>query len=534
MLMKRLLDCTLRDGGFVNDWEFGHGNIVSIFERLVSSRMDIIEVGFLDERRLFDRNRTIMPNTEAVEKIYTGLDKGESMIVAMIDYGTCGLDNLMPCADSFLDGIRVIFKKQHMGDAIEFCRQIIGKGYQVFVQPVSVTSYADDEMLALVEKVNEIRPCSMSLVDTYGLLHKNNLLHYFNLVNDRLLESVGIGYHSHNNFQLGYANSIELLAQEMKRPLTIDGSVFGMGKGAGNAAIELLAMYMNDREGASYDINQILEIIDVNIMPIYRQNPWGYSLQYYLAASNDCHPIYVKHLMDKRTLSAMSINEILDRIDVKEKLSFNKTYIEQLYLDFQHNQVNDQLDLAALKKILQDRSILLVGPGRSIVRDAAKLLNYAIEIDPLIISINFIPEVVIPDLVFISNAKRYIQLDNSLYRVKGSTKLIATSNVTKTKGHFDFMLNYSSLLQTKGVYPDNSLIMFIKVLMKLGIRKMSLAGFDGYGTNRAANYCNTELEYAFTDELAKAVNQDVIDFLLESQNDIQIDFITESLYNQQP
>lgn len=530
--MKRLLDCTLRDGGFVNDWEFGHGNIVSIFERLVSSNIDIIEIGFLDERRQFDRNRTIMPDTDAIEKIYGDLDKGQAMIVGMIDFGTCSLDHLSLCADSFLDGIRVIFKKSNMTEAMAFCQQIISKGYKLFVQPVSVTSYTDVEMLTLIKMVNDIKPYSMSIVDTYGVLQKNNLMHYFNLVNEHLALGIGIGYHSHNNFQLGFANSIELIELDLQRPLTIDGSVYGMGKGAGNAATELLAMYMNDRAGSHYDINQILEIIDVNIIPIYRQHAWGYSLQYFLAASNDCHPTYVKHLTDKRTLSAKSINEILERIEIKEKLAFSKPYIEQLYLDYQKNQVNDQNDLEALKGVFHDRSILLVGPGSSIIHNQEKLSDYVLSKAPLVVSINFIPEVVSPDLVFISNSKRYVQLDTSLDRAKDSMKLIATSNVTKTKGRFDYLLNYGSLLQSKGVYPDNSLIMFIKTLIKIGIKHLALAGFDGYCSNRTPNYCHAELEYTFSDELAKAVNQDVIDFLHETQNTIQVEFITESLYNQ--
>ena len=66
----KLLDCTLRDGGYVNDWEFGRDNIVNIFERLVSAGVDIIEVGFLDERRPFDPNRSIFPDTESANKIY--------------------------------------------------------------------------------------------------------------------------------------------------------------------------------------------------------------------------------------------------------------------------------------------------------------------------------------------------------------------------------------------------------------------------------------------------------------------------------
>ena len=80
-----LLDCTLRDGGYLNDWEFGHDNLVNIFERLVSAKADIIEIGFLDERRDFDLNRSIMPDTDSVEKIYGGLDRSGSMVVGMID-----------------------------------------------------------------------------------------------------------------------------------------------------------------------------------------------------------------------------------------------------------------------------------------------------------------------------------------------------------------------------------------------------------------------------------------------------------------
>ena len=114
----KLFDCTLRDGGYVNDWEFGNNNLVSIFERLVDAGIDIIEIGFLDERRLFDYNRSIMPDTDSVQKIYGYLDRKQTMIVGMIDYGTCSLEHVKPCKESFLDGIRVIFKKNLKEPAI--------------------------------------------------------------------------------------------------------------------------------------------------------------------------------------------------------------------------------------------------------------------------------------------------------------------------------------------------------------------------------------------------------------------------------
>ena len=125
----KLLDCTLRDGGYVNDWNFGHDNLVSIFERLVDANVDMIEIGFIDERRPFDINRSIMPDTDSVNMIYGKLDRKQAMVVGMIDYGTCSLEHIKPCEESFLDGIRVIFKKHLREHAFVFCKRIKDLGY---------------------------------------------------------------------------------------------------------------------------------------------------------------------------------------------------------------------------------------------------------------------------------------------------------------------------------------------------------------------------------------------------------------------
>ena len=94
MRQRFLLDCTLRDGGYINDWEFGHDNIVNIFERVVKSGVDVIEIGFLDDRRPFDINRSIMPDTDSVQRIYGRLDRKNTMVVRKIDYSTCDLSHV--------------------------------------------------------------------------------------------------------------------------------------------------------------------------------------------------------------------------------------------------------------------------------------------------------------------------------------------------------------------------------------------------------------------------------------------------------
>ena len=526
----KLLDCTLRDGGYINDWNFGHDNLVSVFERLVDAGVDIIEVGFLDERREFDINRSIMPDTDSVGKIFGELDRKHAMIVGMIDYGTCSLSHISPAKDSFLDGIRVIFKKHLREEALAYCGELSKLGYKVFAQLVSVTSYDDDEMLDLVRLANEYKPYAVSMVDTYGLMHQNNLMHYFKLLDDNLDPAIGLGYHAHNNFQMGYANCIAMLSNKIERTMVVDGTIYGMGKSAGNAPIELIAMHMNHALGKDYRISQMLEAIDSNIIQFYAPAAWGYNMFYYLAASNDCHPSYVAYLMDKRTLSVKSINEILGKLEGEKKLLYDKNYIEALYVDYEKNEINDEEDRKALSKALKGRNILVLGPGATMESEDVKrkIIACVEEEKPTVISINYIPKSFRPDYVFLSNSKRYLQLASKLSRTKQT--IIATSNLTETTtGAFAYRLNYSSLIDLNTDIIDNSLVMLLKALISIGVDKVRLAGFDGYSL-RTSNYVRDDMEYDFIKDKVKYLNSYVTEFLDSVKDKITVEFLTKSRY----
>lgn len=532
----KLLDCTLRDGGFVNDWNFGHDNIVNIFERMISSHVDVLEIGFLDERRPFDNNRTIMPDTKSADKIYQKLDKGQAMIVAMIDYGTCSVERLSPCSESFIDGIRIIFKKHVMNEALAYCAEVQKLGYQVFVQAVSITDYSDRELLDLIEMVNTLNPHALSIVDTYGLLHQENLMHYFEILNHNLNQEIAIGYHSHNNFQLAYSNSIEILTQPSERTIMVDASLYGMGKSAGNLPIELISMYMNTNCGKHYDTAQMLEAIDINIMPFYAKSPWGYNLFFYIAASNNCHPSYVSFLMDKQTLSLKSINTILSYIDHEKKLLYSKEHIEQLYVDYQNKECNDEADLKKLSSLLSEKPLLLLGPGKNIDLQRDRILNYIEETAPIILSVNYIPEDIAIDYAFLSNSRRYVQLSNKLLDLteesSGHLKVIATSNITNAKDQFDYTLNYNSLIDKSAEIIDNSFVMLLNALEKLGITHAACAGFDGYST-KTDNYFNPTMDYHIGIEKSKNVTKHVITTLNRLKPTLTIDFITDTHYTKE-
>lgn len=526
-----LLDCTLRDGGYINDWNFGHDNLVSIFERLVDANIDIIEIGFLDERRSFDMNRSIMPDTDSVARIYGKLDRRQAMVVGMIDYGTCGLEHVRPCCESFLDGIRVIFKKHLREQAFAFCKSLKDMGYKVFAQLVSVTSYTDEEMMDVIRLANEVKPYAVSMVDTYGLMHQNNLLHYFHLLDMHLNREVGLGYHAHNNFQMGYANCIAMLSNQIERRMIVDGSIYGMGKSAGNAPVELIAMHMNSALGKHYHISQILEAIDVNISQFYHPSSWGYNMFYYIAAFNDCHPDYVSYLMNKRTLSIKSINEILNKLHGEKKLLYDKAYIETLYVEYQRKDVNDTRDRERLREELKGKNLLLIGPGVTVKTQKQRIAAFIEDKCPTVISINYVPDEFKPDYIFLSNSKRYVQLATRLSQEK--FMLIATSNLAGTKeAAFDYVLNFSSLMDSEAEIVDNSLVMLLKALIGLGCKKATLAGFDGY-SRKTSNYFNSNMEYDFAKSMAEYLNNYTNQFLREVQDRFQVAFLTDSRYEVQ-
>lgn len=523
----QLLDCTLRDGGYVNDWKFGRSTIVCVLERLIQAHVDVIEVGFLDDRRKFDPGRTIQPDTECFNNLLSGIDKGDSMLVGMIDYGTCSLEHISRCEESVLDGIRLIFKRPKMSEAVLFGRELMKLGYRVFFQMVSITAYSDRDMLDFIDLVNEQPPYAVSMVDTYGLLHKEELLHYFHILDRNLKPGIRIGYHSHNNFQLAYANTCEIIKRRSEHEVLVDGTLYGMGKSAGNAPIELIAMYLNENYGKGYDINQLLEAIDTNILRIYEQSHWGYNLLYYLSASNDCHPSYIDYLLSKKTLSVKAVNEIVKDIPPELKLNYRQECIEKLYVDYQ-NRITSQEK--SIKEFVDGKKLLLLGPGKTLSTRLEDIQDCIQRERPLVIAVNFIPKGIQPSAVFISNSKRYSMLLTEFMGLKEDIAIIATSNVTSVGKPFDYVMDYARLLDSERVIEDNSFIMLMNALSGCEPASVTLAGFDGFSEKANENYYDDEMEISNNYERLSKVNKAIAKRIPCYREKMELTFLTPSIY----
>lgn len=526
----KVLDCTLRDGGFVNEWNFGKSVIDNIYRRLISANIDILELGFLNEDYAFDRNRSIMPHSKYLKEIFRTKVPNGPLLVAMVILGECSIENIDDCKDTFVDGIRVVFKKKDIEKGFEFANRLKEKGYEVFLQPASVTDYSDEEMLALIEKANEFNPYALYIVDTYGLMHKDQVIRYFELMDNNLNEGISIGFHSHNNFQLSYASSLAVLEIETDREFIIDASLFGMGKGVGNLNTELITDYLNKNYDKNYDVLQILEIIDLEITKIKEVHNWGYSLNGFIAASNGCHPQYVSYLINKNTLAIKSINQILSKLPEGKKTTFYKDIVEKLYLEFQGNEINDEEYYMKLKEELDERKILVLATGSSLVKESDKIREYINKYNPIVLLVNHNSVDYPVDYLFISNSKRYNQMIGYL-ETDESIKIMATSNITQANRNIDYRFNYSELLVEGdiNIVSDNATLMLINMLIRMGIKSVSIAGFDGFSNDFTDNYVDSYLSYNTNKDVEKQ-NTLIKEAVQKMKEKIEILFVTNTKY----
>ena len=109
-------------------------------------------------------------------------------------------------------------------------------------------------------------------------------------------------------------------------------------------------------------------------------------------------------------------------------------------------------------------------------------------------------------------------------------KLIATSNITRASGEFDYTLDYEALIDRDAVFMDNSFLMLLRVLCKIGVDKVYLAGFDGYSIDKETNYFSSKMEYDFSKQKGNEINADVNRFLAEIKDKMIVHFLTHTEY----
>lgn len=513
----RLLDCTLRDGGHVMQGRFGEQAIKSIIADLVKSKIDIIEVGFLwhtvtdmDTARFYDI---------ATVKKFLPKDMGDSKVSLMAD--NVDLEHL-ELYDGTVEYIRISFRKNEMDWARKAAKTVINKGYKCFMNPIHGSSISDKEYLEIIDMVNEIRPFAFSIVDTFGAMRQSDLARLYYLIDYNLDENIELGVHLHENLGLAYSLAQHILSiASPKRNITIDGSLFGMGKIPGNLCVEQVMDYMNIEYQKSYVTEPVYDAIDQFIMPIYhRVGGWGYSIPYAISAQCGVHRTYAEYLVNKERLMTKDVRRILKSIPEEKSEIFDKEFIEMKYKAYMNAAYDDTISIGQLSEKLKGyENVIIIAPGQSI-KDLR--LDKTLREKSCLITVNFDYKEWCADLCYWTNAKRLVYASDL-----DSSKLLITSNLRDELPDAKYIISRNELIYHDDIWSDDSTLMLLNLLKRLDAKSIFIAGFDGFSKDKG-NFFNEQYERTVREYDYDTNSR--ITILKQVYSSMKIHFLTSSVY----
>ena len=238
----KVLECTLRDGGYVNNWDFGKENIINITKNLEKSNADIIEMGFIRDEK-YNENRAVYNSNKQLDEII-GTKKKNTIYAALVEMANYyPIEKFEDRGKGGIDAIRYSFWKRKIDEAYEYASKIVDKGYKLCVQPTRVEQYTEKEFAKMIEQFSKLKPYAIYIVDTFGLLKKEDVIKYAKVADEYLSKDIILGYHAHNNMQQAFSNVTSFIEMDMDRKIMVDASIYGMGRGAGNLNLEMIYNY---------------------------------------------------------------------------------------------------------------------------------------------------------------------------------------------------------------------------------------------------------------------------------------------------
>lgn len=339
----KLLDCTLRDGGqgleaaYVNQVSkvyFDETVKANILKYLVSSDIEIIELGCIEP---CSQDKSIFANYKDIETISKYIPKvrrKNQMYVALYIGPDTPIERIPDWNPELVDGVRVILRYSELKKSLDFCEELVRKGYKIFVQPMLTMRYTDDELHMLIKRTNEMDAFALYFVDSYGYMEREDVIRFFDLYNSMLKNTIKIGFHAHNNLNMAYSNVKEFINYAGDREIIIDSCVLGMGQGAGNLQTEIIVPYLNKCSGKEYVYKSVLEACElVEAMTPVAQ--WGYSVAWALPAVYKAAYKYAMIMRMKKGFSYPMIDEILSKMPENYKQRFTEENLDILLKNFE-------------------------------------------------------------------------------------------------------------------------------------------------------------------------------------------------------
>lgn len=304
----------------------------------------------------------------------------------------------------------------------------------------------------------------------------------------------------------------------------------------GNTTTELITSYLNKKEHGDYDMNAVLDAIDMYMEEFKEKFEWGYSTPYFIAGMYQTHVNNVAYLLKNHRTNSRDMRNIFASLSTEERRHYDYDLLENKYLENQGRIVDDAAAIEDLKNRFADRKILLLAPGKSIIEEEAKIKQFIAENDPVVIGVNAYCDKYDYDYLFFTNSVRY-EYAKEVYgdKLEGISKILL-SNITSEASEGAAVINFNSVIKRGWEHFDNAMILALRLTGRIKLPEVNVAGFDGFKTSYNESYADLSLPTLNPDGKWDELNEEIKDMFTDYKASVdgkqKINFLTESYFNE--
>jgi 4-hydroxy 2-oxovalerate aldolase len=293
----KVVDCTIRDGGLINDSKFAMETVRAVYKSICSSGVDIVEICYRNSRKMHSTEKFGIwrfCDDEVLKDLVKGIESNTKLAI-MMDSHKSDIADLKPKEQSPVDIVRVATYVKDVDKAISIANEANALGYETTINIMAISHAIEwelDEALQQIEAETKVLACY--IVDSFGALYSEDVDFYYDKFRKHI-KTKEIGIHCHNNQQLAFANTIQGIIREVNY---LDATLYGIGRGAGNCPLELLISFLKNPK---FDIRPLLEVIGNVILPMKKEMEWGYHIPHMVTGILNMHP--------DESIKAMSLSD---------------------------------------------------------------------------------------------------------------------------------------------------------------------------------------------------------------------------------
>ncbi len=498
MSNKILLDCTLRDGGYYNAWDFSPDLIHQYLYAMQAAGVDIVELGF----RTLKNQGFKGPCAFTTDAFISSLTIPEGLIVSVMVNGSefAGdvplnqeLELLFPntASDSPVDLVRFACHAHEFERVLPAVTWLKERGYQVGFNLMQVADRSEEEVKALIRLAASYPMDALYFADSMGSMSPQQTAKIIRWIRSEWNGAMGI--HTHDNLGLALSNTLRAIDEGVT---WIDSTVTGMGRGPGNARTEELAIEIAERRGKPINMVPLMALLRQHFRPMQNHYGWGTNPYYYLAGKYGIHPTYIQEMLSDSRYSEEDLLAVIDHLRVEggKKFSFNTLDVAR------HFYIEEAKGQWSPKERFAGRDVLLLGTGPGVARHRDALERFIRDNKPLVLALNT-QSAIDAQLIDLRVACHPVRL---LADCDAHTRLpqplitpysVLPADVRGSLGEkevFDFGLSVKAdtfaFHDLHCTLPTSSVVGYALAVATSGkANKVLLAGFDGYGADDPRN-----------------------------------------------